>query len=125
MSKSPDSFKFLTGKASPMDIHDRCKGRTTRDISARMTSLVKPFGSFAAGERCQGTAQFALATFRAANEFVESIGQPLTISEPKWFIKKQQNILLLFRGPKLEAMSRHAFVALGGAAAVLSACGAS
>ena len=54
MSKSPDSFKFLTGKASPMDIHDRCKGRTTRDISARMTSLVKPFGSFAAGERCQG-----------------------------------------------------------------------
>jgi hypothetical protein len=56
MVKSPDSFKFLTPKSGPMDIHDRCKGRTTRDISTRVTSLVKPFGSFAAG--WQVAAQF-------------------------------------------------------------------
>jgi hypothetical protein len=41
MGKSPDSFKFLTPKSGPMDIHDRCKGRTTRNISTRVTSLVK------------------------------------------------------------------------------------
>ena len=68
MVKSPDSFKFLTPKSGPMDIHDRCKGRTTRDISTRVTSLVKPFGSFAAG--WQVAAQFASSHRRNLHQVI-------------------------------------------------------